>query len=292
MDLSPGLFACLFAILVCGCGKSDKGSRPATRRGADEAAAPTAPAPSPPAKAADSAFDSNGLLRTDRDTHVFVGMLSRNASEDMTRPSEYCLEDGGLWQGAPFRLGRVNVIGLPLDLGVVPFKKPVAVFGKREPSLDAAIRRVGDCPDGYGAEAERMQMRSDWVADEGGFRTTHAKLAETPFIRATGYEITRVHQVLGKDDRVARVRFYNPFDEDLPELEVRFHYEGGPTKPMPTFVDRKLALPSGENVVLEVPLTPTGKPLDEGNKRAKHLVGIHLRATVGNAELNIELRVH
>jgi hypothetical protein len=288
--ITPSVITCVLVVLVCGCGKNgNRGSTETPPTGVDESPAPAKPEQ---AAASESPFDTNGLLRVDRDVDVFVGWLKRNASEDMMRPSEYCLEDGFLWQGAPFRLGRINVIGLPLDLGEVVFRKPIAVFGKKEASLDAALRKIGDCPEGYGREAEMMQMRSDWIADEGGFRTTHDKLKQTEFIRAAGFETIRLHQELGKDDRVTRVRLHNPFTEDIAELEVRFHYEGGPTKPMPTFDDKKLALASGASVDVEVPRTPTGEPLDPTNKRAKRLYGVQLRASVGRAVLDVELPVH
>jgi hypothetical protein len=98
--------------------------------------------------------------------------------------------------------------------------------------------------------------------------------------------------VLGKDDTTTRLRLSNRLNVDLSELTVRYHYEGGPTKPMPSFAEQKLSLAAGESVDLDVPRTPTGKPVDPTLKRAPRLVGVQLRGKAARVVIDIELPVN
>ena len=267
------------------CCRGEKDREPHGQPAAQQPAPqPPKPAPAPSATPPPSPVvrDRGGLLVGDGASDIFVGNLYRNSSADMRRPSEYCLEDGSFWQGSSFRLGRVNLFGLPLDVGPVEFSKQLAVYGSKESPLFDVIRRVGDCPDGYGGDNNASQLRQDWLADEGGFRTTRARLAELPYLKAVAYEILRLHLVLIGDDEVARVELTNPFNVDLVDLPMRYHYESGKGKPSPRYVDRALTLLAGESVVLEVPRRHQGR---------WQLVGIQLRGQAGRVELDVELKV-
>jgi hypothetical protein len=83
--ITPSVITCLLVVLVCGCGKN--GGRGETEKPPAKADEEPGPVKAQGQAAAVSAFDSDGLLRVDRDVDVFVGWLGRNASEDMTPTS-------------------------------------------------------------------------------------------------------------------------------------------------------------------------------------------------------------
>ncbi len=270
----------------CGRGNDRVESPPVTpiTAGAGEDAA--APPPS-----TWSRYDDHGRLRVDDEHDLFVGLLRRNRPADQIAPSEYCLDDGKLWRGSDYRLGRINVFGVAAG-EIQTGGDPVAVYAVRRPSLDAALVEVGPCPEGYGAEADRIQMRSDWVCDEGGFRTSHEKLATVPYLEASAVEVVRLHRIVDQSDTTTRIELHNPFAVALEPIALRLHYEGGPGKPMPTFVAvDPPRLPAGGSAVIEVARTPSGEPVGDRSKRQDRLFGLELRGELGRLHLDVELPV-
>jgi hypothetical protein len=131
-------------------------------------------------------------------------------------------------------------------------------------------------------------MRSDWIADEGGSKTTHDKLATLPFIRGKRAQSITMHEFLPGDESTVRVRIRNPFTKSFAGLSFTAHYEGGPGKPMPTMVDKLLALEPGQRVELEFPRQLEGAPRTKGGSG---LHSLDISGTLGKAELDISLFV-
>ncbi len=207
----------------------------------------------------------------------FVGLLSENAPGDDTRPAIYCLEDGLVWRGAAARLGRINVVGVAMDPAW--FGHHVIVWGTREPSLDAVVERVGLCPP---EDRPMPQMRSDWIADEGGYVTTHARLAKTPVLRADRIEPVALAVTAPGPHGGVTVALTNPFDAPLAGV-TRIQHEGGPGKPMAHFEEHPLTLAPGATLTLNLNPAPTPAPGVKGSRwrlEALHVVGSAGRLTV------------
>jgi hypothetical protein len=248
----------------------------------------SAPAASRPAPPAPGAIQTAGL------GGVFIGVLTRNEPKSDTQPSEYCLDDGYIWRGAAHRMGGVNIMGLERELGAVKAGAVVAIHGAREPSLDAAITRGDPCPDDY--HSPGMQLRSDWIASEGGHRSTHAKLAQIAFIRATRHQVLSMHEAVSEADGAVRFRIRNPLDAPLDGVDAKLHYEGGPGKPMPRFIDQPLSLAAGASVEIEAPryIDADGDALQVQGDRPRRgryyeLRGFQMRGAVGRVSLDLEL---
>jgi hypothetical protein len=216
-----------------------------------------------------------------------VARLRANEPLSQLSPSEYCLDDGKIWKGASYRLGGVNVFGL--DHQLVAFDAPqlVAVVGPTKIGLDSKLQLVGPCPKGY--EPIHAQMRSDWVAPEGGPISTHEKLKSLPYqegVRAMKVEMV---EFLENDEDVVRFRMTNPFSLPLAGLKFDAQYEGGGGKPMPTLVEQVLTLQPGASTELELP-----RVIDSAAPRSKAGSGLHtlnLSGRLGRAELDIEIFV-
>ena len=272
-------------------------------RGADSGQPVGGPAPSPElAVAAPSASvspaprtpppSSAGLLPLG--SPALVGLLRANEPKLVTSPSEYCLDDGNLYRGAPARIGAVNVMtSEPLaELS----GKLVIAYGVLERSLVDALTLIGPCPAGYGDDSPDRQMRSDWVSPEGGFRTTRHKLQDLPWLRSSSVRPLALHRVVANGDGTdqAVVELGNPFDTALDSLRARLHYEGGPGKPMPKFVPLALTLPPGGSQRVEVAARVDGGPAgaDEGTPRGSYrLQSIDLDGTIGAARFEATLWV-
>jgi hypothetical protein len=223
-----------------------------------------------------------------------VGNLRQNAPKLVTAPSEYCLDDGKLYQGARARVGELNVFGVEPSTTLIG--KVVIVYGTREPSLLDALTLVGPCDDSYGSDSPEMQMRSDWVSPEGGFRTTKQKLGRLAWLRASSTEAVIMHTVVedgSEADRVI-VELHNPFDAALDSLDAKLHYEGGPGKPMPMLKPLGLSLPPGGSQRLELVARIEGGPAgaDYGEPHGVYRVhSIDLEGTVGGARFEVSLLV-
>jgi hypothetical protein len=138
------------------------------------AAAPTVSV-SAPAAAAEPAAPAAPAGGVPVDSPALVGTLIENERFSVMHPSEYCLDDGVVYAGAPARVGTLNVF---TTAAVAPLAGTTVIArGTREPSLLAALEKRGACAADYGNDPRELpQMRSDWVSPEGGFRTTRRKL--------------------------------------------------------------------------------------------------------------------
>jgi len=227
---------------------------------------PDQPMPSP----------ASPMLPTDSDARV--GRLYGNAAGDLRRPADYCV-DGQHYRGAPARLQRVNVFGVTIDPALLG--RTVMVHGEVMPSLWDALEATGPCPP---ETPEPMaQMRSDWVADEGGYRTTRAKLAALAYLRATRIAPVELHRMVGAGERSLTVRLFNPFAGAL-EGTLTLHYEGGPTKPMPRYDKRDVAIAPGGQLDVEAP-----RSIDEGGRRVWRLSTFELSARAGRVIIDATL---
>ncbi|MCP4446838.1 MAG: hypothetical protein GY811_16040 [Myxococcales bacterium] len=216
---------------------------------------------------------------------VHIGRLVLNEPLSIMHPSEYCLDDGKLWQGSLYRLGRTNVFGLATELAAVKGTNPIAIFGEEKQSLDSKLVSTGPCPNPY--EPIHVQMRSDWVAPEGGPNSTHEKLQGLPYIEGKKVQAVHMTEHLEGDANTARLRLRNPFSVHLSGVSVKAHYEGGGGKPMPTMVEQVLALAPGEWTEISLP-----KRLNSEQPRTKAGSGLHsleLRGQLGKAQINIEI---
>jgi hypothetical protein len=251
-------------------------------------------APEHTASADESLQTEAGLWRLSKAT-AFVGTIVRNESASMTHPSDYCLDDGTHYTGAPLRLGDLNVF---IDAGRFDddTRGAVVVYGEREASLLDAITPTGPCSKDFGREGEMAQMRSDWVAKEGGARTTRERLTNLPYIRGSSIHTLTLHTVVsdGTDGGPVVIELTNPFDVGLDSIEAHAHYEGGPGKPMPKMQRIELSLPPGGTQRLELPPSIEGGPAgaDDGEPRGTYWFhGIDLAGTVGQATLDLRIFV-
>jgi len=225
-----------------------------------------------------SAAPSPGPLLLPSADQGFVGLLLENAAGDDGHPADYCLDDGQQWRGLPARLGRINLAGVTPPAAL--YGRHVIVWGSREASLDAVVTRLGPCPPD---DRPMPQMRSDWIADEGGYLTTHARLAATPVLRAVRIEpVTLAGFGALPDGGVGHgFSLHNPFDAALTGT-LRAHWEGGPGKPMPHFVEQPFTVAPGASLTVALPFEPDGMPDEEWawQLHAVHVVGSAGRVTV------------
>jgi hypothetical protein len=215
---------------------------------------------------------------------LFVGTLIKNEELNIMHPSSYCVE-GQLAKGATYRLGRLNVFGIDQELGNLLGPGPIAIYGSKGKGLDRKLEFKGPCPIDY--EPIHVQMRSDWLSPEGGIRPTRAHLASLNFIEGKDAQLVSMGGVLLSDEKEVVLRLRNPFNMPLDGLDVQVHYEGGPRKVMPKFVDQVLKLKPGESTDL---VLPRFHPDEEQNTKAGY--GLHsfeLQGTLGKAELAIEI---
>lgn len=293
----------LAALIASGCQKAPPVDATPNALAPSSSSAPAGEAPN-----AGDLYDAEGRIRVDGPWASFVGHLIQNEPEHMTSPSQFCLEDGSLYEGAPHRLGRVNVFGLAGAVKPSMLEKTAIVFGERRPSLDAALKKLGPCPQDYGKNWPYIQMRSDWVSDEGGFRTTREKLRGLSYIQGAAVLPVKLHEVVrsdagagggaskGEGDGEAEdatpsnttVFLLNPFNMPIEDLRVRVHYEGGPGKPMPHFEERRVRLAPGGRAQVDV-ASAVIKELTSGLKGGYRLESLELEGKVGRAEINATL---
>jgi len=221
---------------------------------------------------------------------MYVGSLVRNEVLSVMHPSEYCLEDGQIWTGAAYRLGRINLFGLEQELAKVDSALPVAVYGEKNADLSSKLQEKGPCPDNY--EPIQIQMRSDWVAPEGGPNTRRALLAGLPYIAVRSVRTLKIAEILESDADTVRVRFRNPFSRSMDSLRFRLHYEGGAGKPMPTMVNKVLALEPGASVEIDLPRNLAPQKAGMRRKGGSGLHSLELSGTLGKAEINIKISMY
>lgn len=220
--------------------------------------------------------------------HAFVGALRENRHGDEMQPSDYCLDDGMQYQGARWRLGRINVFGLDAELSALARSQAVIVYGREEAPLLSVLQKVGPCPD---EELPVMQMRSDWIADEGGYRTTRARLQELTYIQGQAALAVTLYEVIAADERELRLRVHNPFDAPYSEMSLIAHYEGGPGKPMPHYDSQLVQLAAGGSVEIALPRSADPDAIRPPTKMGWDLHSIQLRGRVGRARMDADLTV-
>jgi hypothetical protein len=254
-------------------------------------AAATPPAPAAEQELADQDPEPSDGALLSADEPGLVGMLIVNQRFSVIQPSEYCLDDGQIYAGAPARIGRLNVFArAPVEaLG----GKTVLARGRHEPSLLALLRKQGPCPDDYGENPRELpQMRSDWISPEGSFLTTRAKLDKLPCFRARSVREVDLGQKLSADGDTIVVELRNPFAVSLSSLAARAHYEGGPGKPMPRLEKLELSLPPGGKqrfeLAAEVEAGPAGRT--EGKPRGLYrLQSVDLEGRAGKLDFDVAI---
>lgn len=187
----------------------------------------------------------------------WVGVLRRNRSFDDSFPAQHCLDDKKLWEGASHRIGRRNVFGVGAGADSLDGKL-VLVRGTAGSSLADALTFKGPCP---AEDSASRQFRTDWMADEGGYVTTRARLQTVPYLRASSVEPFPVLQVSnptlenrrkehGPAPNVpASATVHNPTGS-VWNLELLLHYEGGPGKPMPRYLRRPVRVEPGQETTV------------------------------------------
>lgn len=253
--------------------------------------------PAKPAVAADAAAAAathveQGRFKTSAG-EAHVGYLITNVEGSMAAPSQYCLDDGSLYAGAPYRLGRINVF---FSGAVSPkaLNGPAIIYGRRHRGLDRKITRVGPCPPAAD-KGEVPQLRSDWVADEADWRghTTRARLAKADYIEAVAVYPLPLVAVQRTGATSLQLVLTNPFDRPLGSTATfSLYYEGGPTKPMPNFEPQSLdnlAPGSSKTFTVTVP-APTSAPLKAGRGR-RVFRGYQLKGTLGDVRLDLLVSV-
>lgn len=196
-----------------------------------------------------SKFQKNGLFQVEGEFSARIGSLHKNQPLGIANPSEYCLEDGHIWQGAEYRLDRDNIFGVDIDEALAG--ETVIVYGTAKKSLDSMVQKRGPCPPDYGARESAQQIRSDWTSPECGFsigRSTHAKLQELLYIEARAVFALEFIKRTGSDADAGtiEVEVHNPLATPLLDAEIVSHYEGGRGKPQPRYERQKITLQPGE----------------------------------------------
>ncbi len=222
---------------------------------------------------------------------ALVGNLVLNERFSITHPSEYCLDDGHVYAGAPARIGKRNLFTTESVSDLAG--KVVVASGSHEPSLFAALRRQGTCPSDYGANPRELpQMRSDWVSPEGGFATTRAKLEKLSAFRARDLRVVSLGRELGRAEGRVVVELENSFAVALDTLSAVAHYEGGPGKPMPLREKITLSLPPGGTQRVELSLQIEAGPAGQstGSPRGLYrLQSIDFVGQVGQFDFDASL---
>lgn len=245
------------------------------------------PAKPPAVDAAGSAHrDAAGRFKTGAG-QAHVGWLVANVAGSMAAPSRYCLDDGSLYDGAPYRLGRVTVFASADAVGKA-VNGPAIIFGQRRTGLDTKITRIGPCP----AEDNKPtpQLRSDWVADEADWRghTTRARLAKTDYIEAVAvYPLPLV--TTRRDNGQVELTLTNLFDRPLPDsVAFSLYYEGGRKKPMPSFDAQPVAgLAPGASKRFSATLpAPTARRRKPGGGH-RVFRGYRFKGSVGNVSADL-----
>jgi hypothetical protein len=272
----------LFLLLVgASCESSPKGDKLPVNNEVPEPAQP----PIVETAKADTAL-VDGLIDVESEPLRVARLVTNEALSEM-HPSEYCLDDGKLWKGARYRLGRVNVFGIDDELAALDTHGLVAIVGDTQTGLDSKLQLVGPCPKNY--QPAHAQMRSDWIAPEGGPITTHERLKSLSYQEGRKALAVDMVEILASDEAQVRLRIRNPFSLALAGLRFDAHYEGGGGKPMPTLVEQVLALQPGASTEIELPRQLEGQA--PNTKAGSGLHSLKLQGRLGKADLDIEIFV-
>lgn len=232
---------------------------------------------------------------------VWIGVLKANSKGSISAPSEYCIpnegekskpfhEQTGHWyKGFDYRLGSTNLVGEPLKrLGKIPPGRIFMVMGNLKKDLTPHLKKMGECKL---SQISMVQMRADWGSPECGGRpsiSSMAKLRELSAISVRDLKPVEMVSSRHKENMIV-LTVTNPFKVDLPQLKVRVHYEKGPGKPRPEFVN--LSLP---------PLAPGASALvkfdggwHKGRSDYRHLhdVGIKGEFQAGETPVKVTISI-
>jgi len=226
----------------------------------------------------------------------FVGQLGANEKMDHFRPADFCV-DGQHFVGAAYRLSRLNLFGVD-SLPSEWLGEYVMVPAERRANLADKLQSTGPCPAG---EPFPIQARGDWSPEEGSYLTTTERLSQADYLEATGeprlISLMTVHEPppqKGGRKRGASpsdpnaevvVELTNTLDEPLEALQVIFHYEGGPTKPMPHYDSVAVGqLLPGRKTTLRRPAS-IERPTRPGETAWWRFASVALEGRAGRCEL-------
>lgn len=222
---------------------------------------------------------------------VFVGTLVQNVPLGMKNPSEYCLEDGHIYQGAAYRIAGTNIHSDKKQDLTHLAGKVVIVYGKEVKDLNKILVKGDKAPEDYGRKQSMMQIRSDWVTEETGFsigRSSKEKLKNFSFI-----DYDKVEEFTGlqiqKNDSTVTVTFSNVLGQDIKDLRITAHYEVVFGKPSPRYSSNQLDhLYAGQSVTLTFPISFSAqRSKHHPRKRAAKYRDVIVNAHNDNLHINI-----
>lgn len=226
-----------------------------------------------------------------------VTILRSSEPLALKHPSEYCLEDGFLYQGAQWHAGELKVHSPLLSPGkLLAFQgKTVVLAGILQKDMNAILVKKGPCPSDYGEEESRTQMRSDWVGEETGFqigRSTREKLASLSYL-----ELREIEKFDGiavnflERGRQWEVSLANTLGINLNDVEIVAHYEIYRGKPMPRFKSQTRKTLAPREVMKEFfPQIYVNKGGEKAIPAAKsRLESFYIRARGENLKIMLEI---
>ena len=177
--------------------------------------------------------------RTIKFSQIYIGRLNINSPLSLKYPSEYCLEDGYLYKSIPHRIGDINLYSsTPQKLDSFNGKSIIA-YGIYKKDLNQILKKSTKCPENYGRKQSMMQLRSDWVSKETGFRigrSTKEKLKSFQYLEYSKItEFKGFNIVTSKNSKEIKVNFKNNLNTTLQNLSIIAQYESMRGKPRPYF---------------------------------------------------------
>lgn len=214
----------------------------------------------------------------DSDKQVYIGKLVKNEAVSDIIPGQYCCGDT-LYKGALYRVGRMNIF-LNEEPDAEMFGKTVAVYGSRKTSLADKVKLLGTCSD---ATPWPIQFRSDWGADEGGYRNSIDRLKKSPYIEADTIVPFNLVTIVKTDADSLTITIQNPMADTLKDVNLVVHYEGGKKKTEARYLTKQVTLIPGQKMTFgSIPAILGG---ELSNKRNWKFRSSFLLGKSGNVEL-------
>lgn len=210
---------------------------------------------------------------------VFIGSLTKNKPLGLMNPGEYCLEDGYIYKGADYRIGKTNIYTENAeDLSSLE-GKIVVIYGKMVTDLNKILVKGKKAPEDYGLMESSYQLRSDWVTEETGFsigRSTHERLKNFSYLHYSKIEEFQ-GVLMTQDNSEITVKFTNTIAEKIDNLEILAHYESVQGKPVPHYIVNSVqTLHKGQSVSLTFPTHYSIETRQGKEKQAQfHSIGIN-----------------
>ncbi len=174
---------------------------------------------------------------------VFLGILEQNQPKALRNPSEYALEDGCLYKTTDYRIGNTFIYH-PNSKFLAPFVDKVVVLqGKMDKDLNQIIQKIGQTPENYAQEESMMQIRSDWVGPETGFKIGHstkAKLKALNFFRCYSLQEYPGWKYRQQQGQIS-IEFTNLLNQTMQEIQFIGHYESDKGKPSPYYLTQQVS---------------------------------------------------